>query len=217
MQAGGRRNGRVHGWWDTVDFVATKFLGALLHGGGSHFSPAREERAKIARRLVGDADKWVRRCALLFQLHYGKETDRSLLFELIGRVEAEDEFFIQKAIGWALRQISRQHPEAVRTFVAEHSAVLSTLAQREALRLLPQEPGGWRRRPAVAAGAAAAAARLAESDHCRRPSRRQGGWNQRQPSKTSMKKSTLGSSTSGRSAMITRKTMDSSTEAPCST
>jgi 3-methyladenine DNA glycosylase AlkD len=117
-------------WWDTVDFLAAKIVAAVLD---QHASRAR--RRKEARRWIRDDNLWLRRTALLFQLKYGRETDTKLLAELIESTEGETEFFIRKAIGWALREYSRTDPDWVRQFVHAHPG-LSGLSRREALKRL---------------------------------------------------------------------------------
>ncbi|MBW4656506.1 MAG: DNA alkylation repair protein [Kaiparowitsia implicata GSE-PSE-MK54-09C] len=77
---------------------------------------------------------WLRRTTLLFQLGYKAETDEALLFSLIEQNSDSKEFFIQKAIGWALREYSKVAPEAVQIFVAE--TPLAALSRREALKWL---------------------------------------------------------------------------------
>lgn len=72
--------------------------------------------------------------ALLFQLGYKEETDAQLLFDLIEELKEIDEFFIQKAIGWSLREYSKAEPLAVVKFANTHQ--LSALAEREALRVV---------------------------------------------------------------------------------
>ncbi|MBL0096728.1 MAG: DNA alkylation repair protein [Bacteroidetes bacterium] len=59
---------------------------------------------------------WLHRTAIIFQLKYGKNTDEKLLFQLCSRYAKEKEFFIRKAIGWALRQYSKSNPAAVSPF-----------------------------------------------------------------------------------------------------
>jgi 3-methyladenine DNA glycosylase AlkD len=77
---------------------------------------------------------WLQRVCLLFQLHYKQDTDAKLLFHLITQVASSNQFFLQKAAGWALRQLSKVNPKAVITFV--NSSTLSNLTRKEALRLI---------------------------------------------------------------------------------
>jgi 3-methyladenine DNA glycosylase AlkD len=77
---------------------------------------------------------WLRRLAILGQLRRRDAVDLQLLTDVIEPNLADPEFFVRKAIGWALRDVARHHPEWVRTFVATHD--LSPLSRREALKHL---------------------------------------------------------------------------------
>jgi 3-methyladenine DNA glycosylase AlkD len=115
-------------WWDTVDPLATRFVGGLVRR-----HPA----------LTGEMDAWSRhddiwliRTAILFQLHYAAETDTERLFGYCARQGGHPDFFVRKAIGWALRQYARTDPQAVRAFIAHHRTRLSPLSVREATKHL---------------------------------------------------------------------------------
>ena len=114
-------------WWDTVDTLAGGTVGA-------HFKHYTRARWKYLARWRKSENFWLRRVTLLFQLNYKDETDFDLLRELIRENLGSKEFFINKAIGWALRQYARTDPEAVRRFVAEMP--LQPLSAREALKHL---------------------------------------------------------------------------------
>lgn len=119
---------RTKSWWDTVDLLAARVYGALCRN-------APELRA----RLDGYArheDPWLRRVAILHQLHYGAGTDRARLAETLEANLGAGDFFIRKAMGWALRQFARTDPEWVRGWVAAHSGQISGLTRREALKHL---------------------------------------------------------------------------------
>ncbi len=77
---------------------------------------------------------WLNRSAILFQLGYKKDTDASVLFDECFKHRHSKEFFIQKAIGWALREYGKVNPDSVRKFVG--SAELKPLSTREALKNL---------------------------------------------------------------------------------
>jgi len=77
---------------------------------------------------------WLRRTTILFQLNYKAETDFNLLCDIIRGSLGSGEFFINKAIGWALRQYARSDPKAVRKFVLETD--LHPLSRREAMKHL---------------------------------------------------------------------------------
>jgi 3-methyladenine DNA glycosylase AlkD len=79
-------------------------------------------------------DLWKRRSAVLCQLSFKRDTDLELLYECIERAMDEREFFLRKAIGWALREYAKTDPAEVRRYVRQHAQRLSPLSQREALR-----------------------------------------------------------------------------------
>jgi 3-methyladenine DNA glycosylase AlkD len=112
-------------WWDTVDSLAAQVVGPIVLR-----NPAL--RTEIDRWAV-DEDFWVARTAILHQLKAKKQTDAVRLFRFCELRSADTEFFIRKAIGWALREYSKTDAAAVREFVAEHETTLSGLSKREAL------------------------------------------------------------------------------------
>jgi 3-methyladenine DNA glycosylase AlkD len=111
-------------WWDTVDMLAQII--------GSYFRLFPEELAAVNRRWLDSNTIWLQRCTLIFQLKYKKDTNESLLLANCRELAASKEFFIQKAIGWALRQYARTNPKAVKTFVEQ--TPLAPLSRREALK-----------------------------------------------------------------------------------
>lgn len=114
-------------WWDVVDPVASHLVGGLL----------RVHPAELRSVLVAWArgtDHWLRRAAIIAQLGFKDATDRELLYAAIEPSFGERDFFLRKAIGWALRQYARVAPDEVRRYVAEHERELSPLSRREALR-----------------------------------------------------------------------------------
>lgn len=113
-------------WWDTVDVLASKIAGTILRKESPDF------RQSFARKLSHTDHMWLQRTAILFQLGYKNETDIPLLFEIIAQHAASSEFFIQKAIGWALRELAKTQPEIVKQFVA--NTPLKPLSKREALK-----------------------------------------------------------------------------------
>jgi 3-methyladenine DNA glycosylase AlkD len=112
-------------WWDTVDVLASHSVGKVL------LQHPESREAAIAPWRQSD-NLWLRRTTLLFQLSYKAKTDEALLFELIQENQASKEFFIQKAIGWALREYSKTDPKAVKAFVG--ASDLAPLSQREAMK-----------------------------------------------------------------------------------
>ena len=116
-----------HAWWDTVDGLAGVVGDILLR--------ARTRQPEVQRQMddwLGHPSLWVRRVAMLHQLGWKAQTDQARLFRYALALAPETEFFIRKAIGWALRDHARTQPEAVRTFLADHAHVLSGLTRREA-------------------------------------------------------------------------------------
>lgn len=114
-------------WWDTVDSISTGTLGL-------HFRRYPRVKERYLAKWRRSQNFWLRRACILFQLNYKQETDFSLMQAIIRENLGSKEFFINKAIGWALRQYTRVDPQAVRTFVAETS--LNPLSAREALKWL---------------------------------------------------------------------------------
>lgn len=114
-------------WWDTVDSIAGGTVGV-------HFQRFPDVREKYLAKWRASEDFWLRRTAILFQLNYKKETDFDLLCEIIRENLDSKEFFINKAIGWSLRQYARIDPKAVTKFVK--STALHPLSRREAMKHL---------------------------------------------------------------------------------
>ncbi|HET6594290.1 MAG TPA: DNA alkylation repair protein [Anaerolineales bacterium] len=113
-------------WWDTVDNIS--------HIVGIHFKRYPEVREKYLPKWRASDNLWLRRTAILFQLDYKEETNFDLLQEIIQENLGSTEFFINKAIGWALRQYARIDPNAVKKFVK--STALHPLSRREAMKHL---------------------------------------------------------------------------------
>jgi 3-methyladenine DNA glycosylase AlkD len=114
-------------WWDYVDALATHRLGDLLR---SHPRPLKPEM----RRWSKSEDMWKRRSAILCQIGFKKDTDLDLLYACIEPSLDSREFFLRKAIGWALRQYAWTDPQEVQRYVAVHESRLSPLSRREALK-----------------------------------------------------------------------------------
>jgi 3-methyladenine DNA glycosylase AlkD len=114
-------------WWDTVDTISG---GAL----GVHFRRFPEVKEKYLAKWRPSDNFWLRRACILFQLNYKKETDFALLCDIICENLDSKEFFINKAIGWSLRQYARVDPDAVKKFV--NSTPLHPLSRREAMKHL---------------------------------------------------------------------------------
>lgn len=112
-------------WWDTVDALAVHVVGEVLKRHPAHIASWNE-------RWIESDDLWLNRTAILFQNRWKQETDQALLFANIDRHALHKDFFIRKAIGWALRELGKTDPGAVLDFV--RSRKLSPLSEREALR-----------------------------------------------------------------------------------
>lgn len=115
----------THSWWDSVDSIAKNILGEYL----LKFPQATQE---TIARFSNSKNMWLNRSALLFQLSYKAKTNAAILFAECTKHASSDEFFIQKAIGWALREFGKTNPELVRKFVAKTN--LKPLSKKEALK-----------------------------------------------------------------------------------
>ena len=114
--------------WDTLDWVAGKLVSLLILK-YRHFEEDAADWA-FSERM------WVRRASILVHLRHKSETHTDLLATTILRLAHERAFFIRKAIGWVLRTYARTDPDWVLAFVNTHTALLSGLSRREALKHL---------------------------------------------------------------------------------
>ena len=114
-------------WWDTVDFIATKLIKA-------YFKKFPNQRDVYIEKWLSSDNIWMQRSCLIFQLMEKEKTDVTLLKHVITSLLGSQEFFINKAIGWALRDYSKTNPEWVIQFV--ESTNLHPLSKREALKLM---------------------------------------------------------------------------------
>jgi len=112
-------------WWDSVDSIAPTILGNVV-------KKERTGGEEVMKRWAQSENMWVVRASILHQLKYKAETNEALLFDTIERQKESDEFFIQKAIGWSLREYAKTSPNSVRTFV--ETTDLKPLSRREALK-----------------------------------------------------------------------------------
>lgn len=115
----------THSWWDSVDFIAKQILGTYL-------LQFPETTQTIIEKFSLSNNMWLNRSSILFQLGYKHKTDESLLFNQCLKFKNSELFFIQKAIGWALREYGKTHPEFVLNFV--NSTSLKPLSKKEAIR-----------------------------------------------------------------------------------
>ena len=118
-------------WWDTVDILASNLVGAL----------AQKYPHLVTDSILPwavDENIWLQRTAILFQLKYKGKTDSAVLAEIIGQTKDTNEFFLNKAIGWALREFSKTDPLWVGDFL--NNTQLSKLSRREAGKYITGRP-----------------------------------------------------------------------------
>jgi 3-methyladenine DNA glycosylase AlkD len=114
-------------WWDTVDAIASTWI-------GPYFKRFPAEIKSTSSKWNRNKNIWLQRSSIMFQKQFKKDTDTALLTKYILRCAASNEFFIQKAIGWALREYGKTNPAWVRDFVVANE--LKPLSKREALKNL---------------------------------------------------------------------------------
>lgn len=112
-------------WWDTIDAIAPHFVGHIV-------KQDRPYGEKVMLEWSQSNNMWTNRSAILHQLKFKKETDADLLFRIIQQHVESKEFFIQKAIGWALREYAKTDAAIVKQFVED--TPLKPLSRREALK-----------------------------------------------------------------------------------
>jgi 3-methyladenine DNA glycosylase AlkD len=118
-------------WWETVDGLSAVIADVM------HAAVQQHPNAAIAMDVwLKHPSHWVRRSAMLHQLGWRLDTDTTRLFGYATQLADEKEFFIRKAIGWALRDYARWNPQAVTEFLVQHRARLSGLTVREAAKHL---------------------------------------------------------------------------------
>ena len=114
-------------WWDTVDYIAVKLI-------GGYFKIYPDHRNHQVQAWMESNNLWLQRSSLLFQLKYRNNLDTAFLSGVVKQLLGSNEFFINKAIGWVLREYSKTDPQWVRAFVEENT--LAPLSKKEALRLI---------------------------------------------------------------------------------
>lgn len=117
-------------WWDTVDHLASNCVGKLI--------TTHPELQKEMNSWIVDENLWIRRTAIIHQLKYKEKTNEQMLFDFCVKTCKETDFFIRKAIGWALRQYSKSSPDSVKEFVIKNKSKLSPLSIKEASKYLPE-------------------------------------------------------------------------------
>ena len=116
-------------WWDTVDFVAPRLMKI-------YFEKFPEERNKKIDEWITSDNIWLKRSALLIHLKMKDKVDLPYMFETILRLNHTKEFFINKAIGWILREHSKKRKAEIQEFVDKHGGELSNLSIREGTKYL---------------------------------------------------------------------------------
>ena len=117
-------------WWDSVDGIASNCLG------GSMSKLNIAEQREHAERWASHESMWLNRTAIIFQLKYRDKINSELLFDMILSHVDSKEFFIRKAAGWALRELSKTQAPVARQFITDYKDVLSNLTIREASKYL---------------------------------------------------------------------------------
>ena len=120
---------RQHSWWDTVDVIAPRLM-------GRYFLKFPNERERKVEEWLASGNKWLIRSAILFQLKYRDKVDLDFLFSIIKRACGTKEFFINKAIGWILRENSKSRPNEIKEFIEDNRDKLAPLSIKEGLRLM---------------------------------------------------------------------------------
>ena len=115
----------TNSWWDSVDTISKYIL-------GSYLKQFPTEIATVVQRFSNAENIWLNRSVILFQLGYKSTTDFNLLQSLCLKHSHSNEFFIRKAIGWALREYAKTDPDAVRKFVLQSN--IKPLSKKEALK-----------------------------------------------------------------------------------
>ena len=114
-------------WWDTIDFL-DRLVGSII----ARFPETKE----IILAWSCDEDIWLRRLAIDHQLLRKEETDTELLEKILVNNLGKSEFFINKVIGWALRDYSKTNPDWVRDFIERHQTKMAALSIREGSKYL---------------------------------------------------------------------------------
>jgi len=114
-------------WWDTIDFLSPKIV-------GEYFKLYPETIENQIEKWIHSNNMWLQRSCLIFQLKYKETLNTQLLTHIIQSLLCSKEFFINKAIGWILREYSKTNPQWVIKFV--HTNTLNTLSKREALKFI---------------------------------------------------------------------------------
>jgi 3-methyladenine DNA glycosylase AlkD len=116
-------------WWDSVDFIAPKLMKI-------YFDKFPEERNKKVEGWIASENIWLQRSAVLLHLKQKEGVDLPFMFQTILRLNDTKEFFVDKAIGWVLREHSKKRKTEIQAFVDKHGSKLSNLSIREGSKYL---------------------------------------------------------------------------------
>ncbi len=116
-------------WWDTVDHITSELTGPF-------FLRFPKKTKQVTGKWNRSDNFWLQRSSLMFQKKYREKTDLAMLSKYILNLSASEEFFVQKAIGWALREYSKTSSGWVKQFVRKHA--LPPLSKREALKRIKE-------------------------------------------------------------------------------
>lgn len=116
-------------WWDYVDELAIRRVGPILRGDPGAVAP-------MLRAWSTDVDIWRTRTSIIAQIKSKADTDLDLLSDCLAPNLDHREFFVRKAIGWALREYAKTDPNWVRRYLADHAGQMSGLSRREAAKHL---------------------------------------------------------------------------------
>ena len=120
----------TNSWWDTIDYLAGHVIGPWL-------LQFQKIKKSVTKSWNCSENIWLQRMSILFQLKYKKDTDTHLLSEYILNLRESKEFFIQKAIGWALREYSKTDQKWVIRFISSNE--LKPLSVREGLKVIKRK------------------------------------------------------------------------------
>jgi 3-methyladenine DNA glycosylase AlkD len=127
-------------WWDHVDTLATRTVGPLVRAYPAELVPLMLRWADDTDDRDSAGNLWRRRTAIIHQVGAKEATDTDLLVACVRPSLRSPEFFLRKAVGWALRDLAWTRPQWVQAYVREHADELSGLSRREALKNVG--PGG---------------------------------------------------------------------------
>lgn len=116
----------THSWWDSVDGISSCAIAPMVL--------KYPEMKKEMQRFSKDKNMWLNRISIIYQILYKEKTDKEFLFKVCERHMHREEFFIRKAIGWALRQYAKTNKKEVYAFVEKNKDKLSGLSYREVLK-----------------------------------------------------------------------------------